>query len=250
MKKYIFSLMAAILAVVSPTANAIAMAVTPIIINLVSIGRNSRADISVTNTASGTVPVAVTINEAIISPNGEITQKPVDDLFLVYPAQALIKAGATQRFRVQWAGDPELAKSRTFIFAVAQQPVALPEGQSGIQILYNFEVIVSVAPEKAKPELSIVDAKFATIEGKKHAEVTISNNGAAHGYLSGSKLKLEAKDAKNQTIWTKSYDSEELGQAIGAGILQPNSTRKFVLPFDLPEGGVNLTASIKYVGRK
>ncbi len=242
--------MAAILAVVSPTYNAIAIAVTPIIIDLVSIGRDSRADITVTNTSSGTVPVAISVNEAIISPNGDITQKPVDDLFLIYPAQALIKAGATQRFRAQWIGDPELAKSRTFIFSVAQQPVALPEGQSGIQILYNFEVIVSVAPNKAKPDLSVVNSKFTTIEGKKHAEITLSNKGAAHGYFSGAKLKLEAKDAKNQTIWTKSYDPEELGQAIGAGILQPDATRKFILPFDLPEGGETLTASIKYIGRK
>lgn len=226
-----------------------AMSVTPIVIDMSSIGREGRSQISVTNTAAGDIPVAITVEEATVSATGGVTTAPVADLFVIYPSQALIKPGATQRFRVQWVGEPELAKSRTFIFSAAQQPVALPDGVSGIQILYNFEVVVSVAPPRQRATMNVGEAAFETVEGKRRAALTMINPGNVHAYLSGARVQLESKDATGKQIWTKTLLPEELAQVVGIGLVQPGSTRRFILPIDLPEGGETITASVRYVGR-
>jgi P pilus assembly chaperone PapD len=226
------------------------MSVTPIVIDMGSIGRDGRSQISVTNTAAGDIPVAISISEATVSPTGEVTTTPVEDLFVVYPAQALIKPGATQRFRVQWVGDADIPKSRTFIFSVAQQPVALPDGVSGIQILYNFEVILTVAPPRQRASMNIAEAAFEMVEGKRRAALTFVNPGNMHAYLSGARLQLEGKDEAGKQIWTQTIEPEQLAQSVGVGLLQPGATRKFVLPLDLPEGGTKISATVRYVGRQ
>lgn len=248
MKKLLFALFTVLMTSLS-AASVSAMSVTPIIIDMTPTGRNARSEIAVENTAIGDIPVAISVSEAFINEKGEVQTKEADDQFLVYPAQALIKPNSKQNFRVQWVGDPELQLGRTFIFSVAQQPVALPDGVSGIQILYNFEVIVSVSPEKGKPELGVLESKFETIDGKRRATIKIKNTGVSHGYLSGSKIKLEAKDKQGQIVWSKSFDPEEIGQYVGAGIMQPGAIRVFTLPFDLPEGGETLSVALKYIGR-
>ena len=250
MKKQFFSIVAIVAAAVLPAATALAMAVTPVVIDMKSLGRNSRSEISVNNTAAGDIPVAISVSEATIKDNGEVTTIAVDDQFVIYPAQALIKPGAIQRFRVQYVGDPEMSKGRTFIFSVAQQPVALPEGTSGIQILYNFEVVVSVSPDSAQPNMNVLNSTIENIDGNRRAAITLNNTGAAIGYLSGSRVKLEAKDTQGRVVWSKSIEPEEFTQIVGVGIVGSGATRRFVLPFDLPAGGDTITASIRYVGRR
>lgn len=249
MKKQLIALVGFVVAAFS-AATAYAMAVTPIIIDMTSTGKNAKASISVENTAVSDIPVAIAVSEALINDKGEVTTTSVDDQFLIYPPQALIKPNSKQNFRVQWIGDPQMQKGRTFIFSVAQQPVALPEGTSGIQILYNFEVIVSVSPEKARPNLSVIASQFENFDGKRKVSLSVNNDGAAHGYLSANKIRLEATDKTGNLVWAKTIEPEEIGQNIGAGILQPGAKRKFVLPFDIPEGGEKVTATLKYIGRK
>lgn len=234
----------------TPLAAVKAMSVTPIVIDMGSIGRDGRSQISVTNTAAGDIPVAISVAEATVSPTGEVTTVPVEDLFIIYPAQALIKPGAVQNFRVQWVGEAALPKSRTFLFSVAQQPVALPDGVSGIQILYNFEVILNVAPPRLRATMNITNAAFETVEGKRRAALTLFNPGNIHAYLSGARVQLEAKNAAGQSVWTKTLQPEEFAQAVGVGLVQPGSTRRFILPIDLPEGGETISASVRYVGRQ
>ncbi len=233
----------------APFSVAEAMSVTPIVIDMSSIGRDSRSQISVTNTAASDIPVAITIEEATVSTTGVVTTSPAGDHFVVYPSQALIKPGATQRFRVQWVGEPDLAKSRTFIFSAAQQPVALPDGVSGIQILYNFEVVVSVAPPRQRATMNVAEAAFEMVEGKRRAALTVLNPGNVHAYLSGARLQLEGKDAAGKQIWAKTLTPEELAQVVGIGLVQAGATRRFIIPIDLPEGGETITASVRYVGR-
>ena len=78
---------------------------------------------------------------------------PSSDL-AVFPAQAVIEPGRTQTFRVQWAGGP-IDRGKSYYVTVAQAPVTLPAGQSAIQVLYNFQVLVSVAPPQAQANLTV-----------------------------------------------------------------------------------------------
>lgn len=226
-----------------------AMSVSPVIVDMAASGRQRVSDIRVSNTGAGQIPVGISVAEISVDASGNVTSTPAPDVFTIFPPQALIEPGALQRFRVQWAGEPDLAKSRSFLFSVAQQPVALPTGVSGVQILYNFQVIVNVAPPSGRANLAVEASGFETVEGKRRAILNLTNPTAVHAYLSGARVQLEAIDAGGRVTWTKTITPEEFGQTIGAGLVQPGAKRRFTLPIDLPEGGEALTASLRYVGR-
>src|SRR5690606_15269789 len=96
---------------------------------------------------------------------------------MAFPPQAIIPPGETQVFRLQYIGDPGSERSKHYYAEVAQLPVELPEGQSAIQILYNFQVMVNVASVIAgPPELSIESAEIVQGEdGRYMAAFTVRN---------------------------------------------------------------------------
>jgi P pilus assembly chaperone PapD len=244
-------LAAAFAAVIGFGGMAQAMSVTPVLIDLKTSGGQASDQIRVINTGDSELPVALTAKIATVGPNGELStsDKEADDL-LVFPPQAIIKPNATQVFRVQWAGDPDLKESKTFVISVAQQPVAMPSGVSGIQLLYDFQVVVDVAPLEGEPALKIDKTELTTDKkGARRAVVTVTNASNVHGYLSATKLRLELDDAAGHQVWSQSWQPEEVAGKVGIGLVQPHATRRFVLPFDLPAGGVTLTADLSYEGR-
>lgn len=240
---------AAMSAALWSTANA--MSVTPVLIDLKPGGQEASGQIRVINTGTGELPVSVTAKVATLDANGEIatTDDGADDL-MIFPPQAILKPGATQVIRLQWVGDPDLKQSKTFVVSVAQQPVAMPQGVSGIQLLYDFQVIVDVAPLEGDPSLAVIKTELVKDEkGARRAAVTVTDNSNVHGYLSGANLRLELEDASGNRVWSESYTPEELSGKMGIGLVQPHATRRFVLPFDLPAQGVKLSADISYEGR-
>ncbi|MEK7661315.1 MAG: molecular chaperone [Pseudomonadota bacterium] len=249
MKNLINKIFLGLLAIFAATP-AIAMGVAPVVIDMKSNGRGARSEITASNTSASPLPIVVSVSEATISSTGEVTTTPIEDQFMIYPAQAIVGAGGVQRFRVQWIGDPDMQRGRTFIFSVAQQPVALTPGTSGIQILYNFETVVSVSPASAQPNLVLANSSFQSVAGKRRANLTLSNPSAAVAYLSGARVTLQSKDAGGRVVWSKTFEPNEIMQNIGVGIVSPGTSRQFTLPFDLPEGGETLNANIRYYGRQ
>lgn len=250
--RWIAAALAAMLSVMALTLPARAMSVTPVLVDLKPGGAEASGQIRVINTASGPLPVELTAKVATVDANGEVktVDEGADDL-LIFPPQAVIPANGTQVFRLQWVGDPAIKQSKTFIISVSQQPVAMPQGVSGIQLLYDFEVVVNVAPLEGEPALSVVGAELTKDEkGERRAAVTITNASDVHGYLSGAKLRLALLDDAGKEIWSKSWIPEEVAGKVGIGLVQPHATRRFVLPFDLPPGGDKITAEISYEGRR
>lgn len=233
-------------------AAAYAMSVSPILLDLKPSGRQASGQIRVVNTSQGTLPVELKVKTASVGPDGRVTtsDEGVDDL-LMFPPQALIAPGATQVFRVQWIGDPDIPRSKTFMVSVAQQPVALPAETSGIQLLYDFQVVVNVAPLTGQPNLQVRGAELTTDErGVRRAALTVSNDSNVHGYLSGASLRLELRDDRGGRVWSQSYSPDDLRARVGIGLLQPGATRRFLLPFDLPSEGTTITAEVSYAGRR
>src|SRR3546814_3008249 len=91
-------------------------------------------------------PVELRVEGLVCDANGTrgTSQDPGD--LVVFPAQAVIQPGQSQVFRVQYVGDAELDKSRHYYVTVAQLPVQFPQGETGIQVLYNIQVVASVQP--------------------------------------------------------------------------------------------------------
>jgi fimbrial chaperone protein len=220
-----------------------AMTVQPVIVDLVPGGRQSTALISVENTGTEPLPVELRVAEAKLDVTGvSVSDVPSEDL-IIFPPQAIIPAGGTQSFRVQYVGDPALAKSRHYYITVAQLPVQLPEGTSAIQIVYNFNVIVSVGAAGQRAQISVVSADIAKNDADKPVVAfTVNNAGNNYDYLINGRLRFVQKNAAGTEIFRKTMNGQEIQQAIGFGLVGPEVTRRIVTSIELPssEGSLNV----------
>jgi fimbrial chaperone protein len=221
-----------------------AMTVQPVVLDLQTSGRGMSQVVTVQNTFANPLPVELRVEELSYDVNGvKGTGKDPGDL-LVFPPQALIQAGQTQTFRIQWVGDPEIKRSKHYYVTVAQLPVQLPQGQSAIQILYNFQVLVSVSPQGIKPNITIVSAAIGrNSAGKPVPVLTVTNDSAAHGYLSRGRLQITEKDASGHQVFSKVIPGPEVQQTIGFGLIASGQTRKIQVPIILPVEGGTLEAT-------
>lgn len=222
-----------------------AMTVQPVVIDLKTAGREMSQVVTVENTFANPLPVELTVQELRLTDDGvAATGKDPGDL-LVFPPQALIQPGQTQTFRVQYVGDPALAASKHYYITVAQLPVKLPEGQSAIQILYNFQVLASVSPSGAKPQLEVKSAQVVKdANGKPVAMLTVGNNSPVHGYLSANKVRLVEKDAAGKEQFKRTLSGPEIQQTVGFGLIGAGQTRKVTIPVVLPSADGVVEASI------
>ena len=233
-----------ICASIVPYQAAQAMTVQPVVIDLQTAGRQMSQVITVENTFATPQPVELTIQELELTTEGvKQTGKDPGDL-LVFPPQAIIAPGQTQTFRVQYVGDPALAKSKHYYVTVAQLPVKLPEGQSAIQILYNFQVLISVGPLGVKPKIAVQSAQIAPGQGgKSFAMVTVVNESPAHGYLSNGHLRVVEKNKSGAQIFSKSLSGAEIQQTMGFGLIGGGQTRRVTVPVELPSADGTVEAS-------
>lgn len=232
--------------IAAPATSTWAMTVQPVVIDLKTSGRDMSQVVTVENTFANPLPVELTVQELALTETGvSPTGKDPGDL-LVFPPQALIEPGQTQSFRVQYVGDPALAGSKHYYITVAQLPVKLPEGQSAIQILYNFQVLASVSPAGAKPMLEVRSAEVGkNADGKPVAIVTVGNGSPVHGYLSANKLRIVERDAGGKEQFRRTLSGPEIQQTMGFGLIGGNQTRKITVPVELPlaDGKVEATIS-------
>lgn len=236
--------LAMIAAALLPTPMATAMTVQPVVVNLQTSGRGMTQVITVENTFATALPVELTVQELKLTEDGvELTGVDPGDL-LVFPPQALIEPGQTQTFRVQYVGDPDLAASKHYYITVAQLPVKLPEGKSAIQILYNFQVLVSIAPAGAKPAITVTSAVVGRdAQGRAVPQLMVSNPSAAHGYLSDGRLRIVEKDATGKEIFRRTMSGPEIQQTIGFGLIGAGQERRVTVPVELPSAEGSVEAS-------
>ena len=214
-----------------------AMTVQPVVVDLRMSGREMSAPIRVENNGPNPLPVEIRVVETDISPEGvKASDRKSEDL-LIFPPQAIIPPGETQVFRLQYVGEPGSDRSKHYYVEVAQLPVELPEGQSAIQILYNFQVMVNVASITATPpKLNVEAADVAkNAEGKSVAAFTVTNSGSNYGYISSGSLKITYKDPTGKET-TRSLSSTDIQQSIGFGMVGPGATRRFLTPLEAADG--------------
>jgi fimbrial chaperone protein len=218
-----------------------AMTVQPIVLDLSTSGGKASSQLSVVNDAAKPLPVEIVVLRAELDEKGDMTTKPAGEEFIVLPQQALIPPGATQSFRVQWVGDPQIKASQSYVFSVNQVPVKMPEGKTGVQVVFNFATIVNVAPATGKAEISLVKAGIGKDEkGKPRPELTVKNPGNIHAKLTDATIKLSGGS------WSQTLIPDQLRQLVGIGLVQPGKTRRFLIPVDVPDGVTQVTASIEY----
>lgn len=220
------------------------MTVQPVVVDLQMSGRGMSQVVTVENTFATPLPVELKVQELELTPEGvRQTGKDPGDL-LVFPPQAMIEPGQTQTFRVQYVGDPALARSKHYYITVAQLPVKLPEGQSAIQILYNFQVLVSIAPNGVQPKIAVTGANVGrNAEGKPIPIVSVQNDSPAHGYLSNGRLRIVEKDASGAQVFSRTLSGSEIQQTMGFGLIGGGQARSVAVPVELPSGDGTVEAT-------
>lgn len=223
------------------SSEAQALSVSPTHIELTSAGRGGRSQIVVKNDNRTPMPVEVSIERFTLDENGERQSVEAGEDFLVFPIQAIIPAGGTQVFRIQWVGEPMLDESQSFIVTIAQIPVRLPKGRSGVQVAVSFGALVNVAPPRGQPQLDLIAATVVTDRsGRRFPMLTVQNPSRVHALLTKSTLQLGGED------WSMTILPGELQQMIGIGLVQPGKRRKFVLPVPLPAHANQVRASLSF----
>ena len=218
-----------------------AMSVTPIHVEMASAGNNSRTQVTVHNNGKDPLPVETALERLTLDENGNRKTAKAGDDFLVFPPQAIIPAGGTQVFRLQWVGEPMLAQSQSYMMSVSQVPVKLPKGQSKLQVVMSFGVVINVAPPQAQPALKVVGSGLTTDgKGKRRPFVTVENPTKFHALLPDGKLSLAGPG------WQHTLSQTEMREKLGIGLVQPGKRRRFVLPLDLPANVSSVQASLDY----
>lgn len=222
-----------------PTASA--MTVTPTQIEMRSIGRSSRSAITVLNNGENALAVELVVKTATLDEVGVPKTNPAGEEFLIMPPQALIAPGATQNFRIQWLGEPLLAKSETFLIYVNQIPVKLPKRARGVQVVFGMGVMVNVAPPTGEPALEVVRSGIVTDAlGRRHPTLTVLNPTNVHALFPQSTVRISGGG------WSETLSSGELAQIIGIGLVQPGHRRRFILPVTLPPDARSVQSSIEF----
>lgn len=224
-------------------APVVAMGVTPVHIEMTSSG--GRGQVTVTNDGSTPLPVEPVVQKLALDESGESSLTAAGDDFLVFPAQAMIPAGGTQVFRIQWVGEPMLSESQSFIVSFNQVPVKLVEGESGTQVVMSLGVMVNVAPPGSVPDLRVVATSVANGKGgKRYPAITVENSSKTHALLS------EASIALSSGGWTEAMSDAQVRNKIGIGLVQPGKRRRFVIPIELPAGVSKVEANIDFKPKK
>jgi fimbrial chaperone protein len=227
-------------------APAIAMRVSPMVVEMESRGSGAVARIEVQNINAGRLAFQTRIFRMEIDKDGVISETPADDQFLVFPPQGALPASGRQVVRLQWVGDAEIATSQAYYFSVEQLPVAFEPGSTDaagaqVQILYNMRALVVVAPPGAKPDVKPTSVKQVNYQppitpGAKDlppvqdgVEIVLRNSGRRHAMMSNFGWQLEGTDTKGK--WLRvDVSPEELTRAVGTGYVPAQGERTFNLP--------------------
>ncbi len=215
-----------------------ALTVTPITLEMSAAGKQTRAVITITNSSDEVTAIEPTFDKVSLSEDGNVTREATSaDNFLILPLQAMLQPGATQTFRVQWVGAPDIPQSESYFITFNQLPIEDLAQKKGLTILTAFSVAVNVSPASARPAMQLVGTGLNS-SGKP--VITVQNPTAAHALLRHAVITVHA-DGSDYEV-----PAAGIQQAYGNGLLQPWRKRRFVLPVDLPPGTRSVTASLNY----
>jgi fimbrial chaperone protein len=196
-------------------------------------GRASVARVELTNTSQAEFPVEVQMFRGVISEAGELELTAADEQFLLFPTQVVVPARSQQVFRVQYIGDPELAASEVYYLQIRQIPVDITPGQSQVQVVVNYNVLVNVVPSGARPEPFVESARPVVRGEATGIEVRIANRGTRF-FTAGTSPWQVRGTAEDGTVLDVRLPPTEMTRLIGVGVVAPGRARVFFIPTEKP----------------
>lgn len=245
-KRGIAALFATWIAVTTLCGQALAMRVSPMVVEMESRGSDTVARIEVQNVNQSNLAFETRVYRMTIADDGSIVETPADDRFLIFPPQGVLPPGGRQVIRIQWVGAPDTAASEGYYVSVDQLPVTFAPTTAEavaaqVQILYHMRALVVVAPPGSKPNVQASSAKQLVYQPPAPAgtndvpppqdgvEVTLTNKGQRHAMMANFGWRLEGLDTKGEKLRVD-ISPEELNRAVGTGYVPALGSRKFLLP--------------------
>jgi len=126
---------------------------------------------------------------------------------------------------------------------VAQLPVKIPEGESALQLLYNFQIVTGVSMAGKRPNITVSNAEsYVGGDGKPRVLLVLNNNADTYGYLSNGSLRIIQKDDAGKEIFRKTMTGDQISQEIGFGLVGAGQVRKMQTGIVLPAPGGSVEA--------
>jgi fimbrial chaperone protein len=173
-------------------------------------------------------PLAVEVSSILrtAGPDGQEVRADATDDLSIFPEQALIPAGGTQVFRLQYRGDRSIDTSRFYGAVVrevpADDPAAAADG-ANVKIVTTYIIGIAVTPTKGQSEVRVGDIKPVG----NGTEITLHNDGSRHFFANSATWMITGDTGKTIDI-----TSDKLG-FLGFSIVQGKSSRTFSLPAEL-----------------
>ncbi len=236
-----FSFLLLLLAGVNP---ALAFQLDPISQVFSPAGQDATRSYRLINDQDRRIAVEMSVVVSHIDRDGQETNTPAEEDFLLYPSQVILEPGAVQTVRVTWVGDPELSQERVYRLVAEQLPIRLvdpnavepPAPVGAVDVLMRYMGSLFVRPAQGAADVQVVATAQPDATGATHLALSLDNQGTVHARLKDTSLVLTAQGT------TLTLQGDQLGEVNNALILAGNQ-RLFLLPWPagLPVGNVSAT---------
>lgn len=219
---------------------------SPISLSIGSSGTAAIGTFTVKNTSDTKVPVQIYIVPREPDINGKevyIESEQIEDLFAIFPNQAVISPNDKKSIRVTWKGDPNIKKERAFRVIAEEMPfdVEDPEKKSSskpvgaVRISSKYIGSIYVAPNGVEPKLVFTGEPSSD---SKQLVLDVENQGTAHQII--QKIKLNVQSSK--TGATAQIKEEDVRVIYNQNILA-SKKRRFIVPwpFGFPIGPLKVS---------
>ena len=196
-----FGLLGSFIIGVSAPMTATAFEVQPMRHSLFPMGGQNSGLFTVRNTRQEPLPVEIVVAKRVFQDDGQRSETPADEDFVVFPFQALIQPGDSQAFRFQYVGDLNLDEETAYTIHAKEVPVDPGPGFSGLRYVYSFGVAVYIEDSEAESDLSISkvtrsdDVLTLTLENAETSFARLTNDRfiVTQG---DTRLELEGEDLR------------------------------------------------------
>ncbi|MBO9623978.1 MAG: molecular chaperone [Sphingomonas sp.] len=228
-------------------ASVYAMRVSPMIVEMATVGSDAVARIEVQNLNAGRLPFETRISRLTFDENGVPSETPADADFVVFPPQGMLPQGARQVIRLQWVGG-DIPVSQAYYLSVNQLPIPADSAAAGasaqVQVVYHMKALVVVAPPNAEPNVRAISAKQIDFQPPAAPtakpgdplpskvpgiEITMQNSGRRHAMMAALKWVLEGKDPAGKPARVV-ISEEDLSRGVGSGYVPAGGRRVFRFP--------------------
>ncbi|UTF60849.1 molecular chaperone [Gilvimarinus sp. DA14] len=201
-------------------SHSFAYSVSPLRTELTPIGKGSTQRITITNTESKPITLALNPERITTDSEGKVSREPAADDIQVFPPQVILAPGKRQMIQIRYTGDANTLSS-LYTIHVSQVPILATEGAAQIKVAMDFHVAVLVQPDDGAPQLSVEN--IIQDETNSGWKVNVVNRGNAAGRFNWGEWSAQTDSGKVNIP----HNDLEIGES---GYILPGDSRWITLP--------------------